>query len=83
MNLLVFNIDKEQLNGHLLFGDHEIQDMLVNETNRYAKQKIVEGIANESLSKHSLLSKWKDTNRVELLRFLAVVIWMGLDTKQN
>lgn len=82
-----FNIDGEQLNGdepvdfYLLFVDHEIQDMLVNETNRYAEQKIVEGIANESLSKHSLLTKWEDTNRAEVLRFLAIIMWMGLDTK--
>lgn len=82
-----FNIDGEQLNGHepidfyLVFVDHAIQDMLVNETNRYATQKVVDGIVNESLTKNSLLGKWQDTNRDELLRFLAVVMWMGLDKK--
>lgn len=77
----------EKLTGHkpidffLLFFDEEVQNLLVTETNRYAEQQIVIGICNDSIRDHSILSKWHDTNANELMRFFALIIWMGLDQK--
>nr|CAH7766694.1 unnamed protein product [Callosobruchus chinensis] len=71
----------EPINFYLLFIDDIIQNKLVEETNKYAEQKIIEAIAKESVTKHSLSNQWKPTDKEELLRFLALIIWMGLDKK--
>lgn len=72
---------REPVDFYLLFIDDFIQDILVEETNKYAEQKVVEAIIDESITKHSLLNIWKPTSKGELLRFLALIIWMGLDKK--
>ncbi|XP_022907013.1 piggyBac transposable element-derived protein 4-like [Onthophagus taurus] len=65
----------------LLFFDKEVQDLLVTETNRYAEQQILNGICEETVSEHSIVSKWYDTDAHELMRFFGIIIWMGLDQK--
>lgn len=59
----------------LLFSD-ELLDLLVIETNRYAYQQIIDGIANESISKNSILANWTDTDGKEILKFIGILIWM-------
>lgn len=71
----------EPIHFYLLFIDDVIQNKLVEETNKYANQQIIDGIVNESITKHSLMNQWKPTGKDELLRFLALIIWMGLDKK--
>lgn len=55
--------------------------LIVRETNRYAEQKIISGIANETIQQNSLLTYWKDTDDSEILAFMGMLIWMGLDKK--
>ncbi|CAH1996558.1 unnamed protein product [Acanthoscelides obtectus] len=59
----------------------DIIPMIVQETNRYATQKIISCIANETIQKNSLLTHWKDTNESEIVAFIGMLIWMGLDKK--
>uniref|UniRef100_A0A6P7H3Q8 Uncharacterized protein LOC114345743 n=1 Tax=Diabrotica virgifera virgifera TaxID=50390 RepID=A0A6P7H3Q8_DIAVI len=73
--------DHKPIDFYLLFIDRQVQDLLVTETNKYAEQTIIAGIVNESITKHSLMSNWRPIDRKELLRFLALIIWMGLDRK--
>lgn len=65
----------------LLFFDEEVQNLLVTETNRYAQQQILKGICEESITEHSILSKWYATDANELMCFFGLIIWMGLDQK--
>lgn len=74
---------RKPIDFFLLFFDDEIQNLLVTETNRYAEQQIITGICEELISKHSVLSKWYCTDANELMRFFAVIIWMGLDQKPS
>lgn len=62
-----------------LFLDNEILDLLVTETNRYAEQRIVDAIARENV--RPIYLNWYDTSRDEMLTFIGVVLWMGLDRK--
>lgn len=64
-----------------IFVDEEVLNLLVLETNRFATQCIVKEIISEANLPHSRLSKWVDTTRNELLMFLGLVMWMGLDSK--
>jgi hypothetical protein len=66
-----------------LFFDDEIQNMLVAETNRYAEQQLIKGICEETITEHSLVAKWTDTNPDELMKFFGLIIWMGLDQKPS
>lgn len=61
-----------------LFVDTEIIDMMVHETNRYATQTIINRIVDESLGPSSRLSEWVDTNRIEMMKFLGILGYMGL-----
>ncbi|XP_039275048.1 piggyBac transposable element-derived protein 4-like [Nilaparvata lugens] len=73
--------DHKPIDFFLLFFDNEIQNMLVAETNRYAEQQIIKGICEETISEHSFVAKWSDTNPNELMKFFGLIIWMGLDQK--
>ena len=54
----------------LLFTD-ELIDRIVNETNKYARAKLV--------NKPEALAKWKDTNRVEMKAFFGLTLIMGIN----
>ena len=57
----------------LFFNDDIIGD-IVNETNRYARVKIL----NLELSPRSIWQKWTDVNITEMWAFLGIIINMGL-----
>lgn len=59
----------------------DLLDLLVNETNVYAEQKIIDGMLNESIALNSFLANWVDTNREEMCSFLGIIIWMGQNPK--
>lgn len=59
----------------------DIVPTIVQETNQYAEQKIIYCIANETIQKNSLLTYWKDTDESEILAFIGMLMWMGLDKK--
>lgn len=57
------------------FIDDEVITLLVTETNRFAAQNIAAGAANQSKSR---MTKWVDTNNIEMQKFLGITMWMGL-----
>lgn len=61
-----------------LYMSDEIIDMMVSETNRYAEQVIIAGIAEETIGPSSRLHKWTPTDRGEMLKFLGLIGYMGL-----
>ena len=56
------------------FITDEIISLMVHETNRYAQQHL----QSQELSKRSKTLQWKPTTREEMLKFLGIVIQMGL-----
>lgn len=73
--------DDSALSFYKLLLTPELLQLLVRETNRFAEQKIISGITNESIAKNSMLVNWYETNEDEMLTFLGVIIWMGLNPK--
>ena len=59
-----------------LYVTDELLDMIVIETNRYAAQYIAENFG--SLKPHSLVHKWKVTDRDEITVVLSLMLHMGL-----
>lgn len=57
-----------------LFVTPELIDMMVTETNRYAAAEINK---ERPLRRHSRLNDWRDTNAVEMRKFLALLLHMG------
>lgn len=57
-----------------LFFTNDIVDLIVSEINRYAEEKIARG----NLKPHSRLHNWKPTDRDELLRFIGILLNMGI-----
>nr|CAH7722401.1 unnamed protein product [Callosobruchus chinensis] len=55
----------------------------VTQTNIYAEQQIISGMANETITKESRLNSWKETDYNEIRTFIAFLIWMGLDSKPS
>ena len=55
---------------NLIFGD-EMIDLIVRETNRYARQKLATNIAR--------LNKWQDTTRQEVKAYLGICLIMGIN----
>lgn len=74
-------LDKSPTDYFLSFITPDIINKIVEQTNLYAYQCIIKGTLDESISKHSLLATWTDTNPSEILSFIALIIWMGLDNK--
>lgn len=64
-----------------LFLTDDLLTMLVNETNRYAFQKTIEGTLLNNVAKNSIIALWKDTNIEEMKIFLGLLLWMGLVKK--
>ena len=54
---------------NLIFG-YEMVDLIVRETNRYARQK---------LANNARLEKWKDTTREEVKAYLGICLVMGIN----
>jgi hypothetical protein len=80
-NFLSSREGDEPIHFYKLFVDYDVLSLIVEETNKYAAQKIVSGITNETLKKHSMITRWNDTDRSEILAFLGYLMWMGLDRK--
>lgn len=57
-----------------LFLDDDLLDMMVHQTNLYATQTLLASNPGPS----SRLHQWDPTNKEELLRFLALLGWMGV-----
>lgn len=72
---------KSPVHYYLQYLDDEIIDNIVLETNKYAHQRIVQGILDENIFPHSVLASWYDTDRHEIMTAVAIIIWMGLDDK--
>jgi len=62
-----------------LFVHDDLMDVLVRETNRYAKQYI----DNTSLKPESRVKQWKPTTRREIKLFLGIALLMGIIKKPN
>ncbi|XP_052746053.1 piggyBac transposable element-derived protein 4-like [Bicyclus anynana] len=62
---------------HKMF-DVDFVDLLVNETNRYAQQKIDYMKVTNKMTAHSRMCRWKPTDRPEIISFLALMILQGL-----
>jgi hypothetical protein len=56
------------------FITDEIISLMVRETNRYAEQHV----QTQKLTKRSKTLQWKPTNNEEMLKFLGIIIEMGL-----
>lgn len=65
--------DKSPIDFYSLFLNDSLLEIMVEETNRYATQKILLG----SLPK-SRISQWKDTSLQEMKTFIGLQLWMGL-----
>lgn len=78
----VINLKNEnELTYYKLFVSEDIINTIVDQTNIYANQVIVNGICEESIGPSSRLNKWTPTDKHEIYRFLGIIIWMGLDKK--
>lgn len=71
------------LHYYRLFLTDQMLDLLVRETNRYAEQRQIMAIIEEQNKPHSMLVQWKDVTRQEILTFIGIILWMGLDTKPS
>ena len=56
------------------FVTDELINLMVRETNRYAEQCL----QTHQISRHSSLRQWKPTTCEEMLKFLGIIIEMGL-----
>lgn len=68
---------------YLLFLTDELLHKMAEETNRYAEQKIIDKIVDESLTANSRLQDWKAVDVSELKIFFAYILWFGLDQKPS
>jgi hypothetical protein len=59
-----------------LFLDDDLIDLLVEQTNIYANQYLQQH--QEDLRPRSRAKQWKDTNREEIITFLALTLLMGI-----
>lgn len=66
-----------------LFFTNVIWGMMVRETNAYASRQIESAINGGTLTPNSRLRRWKETSIKEMKRFMALLINMGLNYKQN
>lgn len=66
--------DADPIQYFLLFFNDDIMNDIINETNRYAREKI----SKLQLSPRSIWHKWSDVNLIEMRAFLGLVINMGL-----
>uniref|UniRef100_A0A182YSQ5 DDE_Tnp_1_7 domain-containing protein n=1 Tax=Anopheles stephensi TaxID=30069 RepID=A0A182YSQ5_ANOST len=66
--------DVNQCSVFSLFVDDSIINVLVQETNRYAQQKL----NRLKLSPSARMHQWKPTNPPEIKQFLGFLLWMGL-----
>ncbi|KAB0805358.1 hypothetical protein PPYR_02328 [Photinus pyralis] len=57
-----------------LFITEDVIDNIVNQTNMYAAQVLV----SKTISRHSRLNQWKNTDSNEMKKFFGLLLWMGL-----
>ncbi|XP_048508002.1 piggyBac transposable element-derived protein 4-like [Athalia rosae] len=57
-----------------LFLNEKVIDLVVKETNRYAKNKL----DHNTSSAHARMNRWKPTNCEEMKIFIGLLLWMGL-----
>ncbi|XP_072386490.1 uncharacterized protein [Diabrotica undecimpunctata] len=81
--LNVHREDDNPLSFYKLLLTEDILDLLVTKTNIYAKQQIINGIINETVTRNSFLNNWTDTNKEEVITFLGILIWTGLIQNQD
>ena len=60
-----------------------VADLLVTETNRYARTSIASKGGMENLGRHSRLRKWTDVHAGEMRAFLAILLLMGVDRRPS
>lgn len=58
-----------------VFVDNKILDEMVNQTNLYATQTLLD---TEDIASSSRLHKWSPTTRCEMKKFLGIICYMGL-----
>lgn len=68
--------DSKPIEYYNLMVNDEVIQLMVTETNRNAEQTL----ANRRLSRRSRLRNWKETDAVEMRKFLGLIIWMGLSS---
>jgi hypothetical protein len=62
----------------MIFFPQEAVDLIVRETNRYARNFI----ENDQLKENAIMKKWKETTQDEMIKvFLALQIGMGMDQR--
>nr|CAH7764988.1 unnamed protein product [Callosobruchus chinensis] len=76
-------IGKNELSFFEMFVSEDVINLIVTQTNIYAEQQIISGMANETITKESRLNSWKETDYNEIRTFIAFLIWMGLDSKPS
>ena len=52
----------------------DVYDLIVEQTNLNAQQTLME----TTIRRSSRLKKWKDTDKIEIKKFLAIVLYMGV-----
>lgn len=74
--IMNFNINeiKSAKDAYMLFLSNDIIELIVEETNRYARQLLL----NQNVLK-SRLNSWTDCNEDEIKRFFSIILVMGLN----
>lgn len=66
-----------------LFFTNYLWNLLVKETNNYAQNKLLEMTDSGTLKKFSRMNKWVDLSVQDMKSFIALVINMGIDKRNN
>lgn len=78
------NMDSSPLPFYKQFVTDEMVDNIVNQTNLYVEQTIINKIAAEiPILENSFLAVWKNTTRNEIWNFIALLLWIGLNQKPS
>lgn len=72
-----FPIDTQPISIFSQFLTNEVIDLMVTETNRYAKQFLIQS----QLKPNSRAHHWMQTNDIEMKKFLGLLLMMGLVNK--
>lgn len=74
---------KTAFDFYSLFLTDELLDKIVEETNRYAEQCIVNRIVMDNLKENARIATWTNTTKEEIRNFIGIIMWMGLDQKPS
>lgn len=75
--------NSQPLQYFLLFFTDYLWNMMTVQTNLYANNKVQNKRSSGSLSRHSRLSKWQDIVVNDIKAYIALIINMGLNFKNN